>query len=352
MSVDKLTSLLQVVLSFVITAAISVFVAILAVVKRGIPKEQYMRVDEKVLYWIGVRKPARDAPSNLGYQSLLLALSDQMLAVGLCYLIAMYAQVCKVSLYSFFIGAQLAYLSSSVHLCTLLVLKSYFRKHPKQAIIRGVLMVIFMGLLAASLTLEFITLSEPRDRLFLCGLHYPIEPRPSLVASRAFGMTVLLIFIYWNAFRSIRFDDSLRVSFENRASKKIVLRCIYSGRQGKEDLQTYFERRKDKIRHDNRKNATTLEHQDSFWKALCIVVPPIISEMIGSVLLELLLATGSFSVALYTLVIGLFYQGVDYKPLLTASFGQIMPMLLLIVIVLTAFEVGSMFPFHGWLINC
>jgi hypothetical protein len=77
----------------VITAAISVIVAVMAVLKRGIPKQQYMRVDEKVLYWIGVRKPANDSPSNIGYQPLLLALSDQMLAVGLCYLIAMYAQV-------------------------------------------------------------------------------------------------------------------------------------------------------------------------------------------------------------------------------------------------------------------
>lgn len=76
----------------------------MAVLNRGISKQQYMRVDEKVLHWIGVRKPANESPSNLGYQSLLLALSDQMLAVGLCYLIAMYAQVCKVSLYSFMMG--------------------------------------------------------------------------------------------------------------------------------------------------------------------------------------------------------------------------------------------------------
>ncbi|KAM0412514.1 hypothetical protein ACHAPD_009177 [Fusarium lateritium] len=156
----------------------------MAVVKRGIPKQQYMRVDEKVLYWIGVRKPASDAPSNLGYQSLLLALSDQMLAVGLCYLIAMYVQVCKVSLYSFHIGAQLGYLSSSVHLCTLLVLKSYFKKHPKQAILRGAIMMLFMGLLVATLILDLTTLLEPSKRLFVCGLHNPISPRLGIPALR------------------------------------------------------------------------------------------------------------------------------------------------------------------------
>ncbi|KAF5232737.1 hypothetical protein FAUST_8574 [Fusarium austroamericanum] len=304
-----------VVLSFVITAAISVFVAIMAVAKRGIPKQQYMRVDEKVLYWIGVRKPASDAPSNLGYQSLLLALSDQMLAVGLCYLIATYVQVCKVSLYSFHIGAQLGYLSSCVHLCTLLVLKSYFKKHPKQAILRGALMMIFMGLLASTLALDIITLSEPRARLFVCGLHNPTRNRLERP--------------------------------ENRALTNIVLRRIYSSHQGQADLQIYFERREDKVQCDNRKNATMLEQQAKSWKAFSIVIPPVIGEMFGSVLSELLIAICSFCVAIYSLVTGLFYQGVDTKELFTASFGQIMPMLLLIVIALTAIEVGTIKNFRG-----
>ncbi|KAI6766523.1 hypothetical protein HG531_011745 [Fusarium graminearum] len=304
-----------VVLSFVITAAISVLVAIMAVVKRGIPKQQYMRVDEKVLYWIGARKPASDAPSNLGYQSLLLALSDQMLAVCLCYLIATYVQVCKVSLYSFHIGAQLGYLSSCVHLCTLLVLKSYFRKHPKQAILRGALMMIFMGLLASTLALDIITLSEPRARLFVCGLHNPTRNRLERP--------------------------------ENRALTNIVLRRIYSSHQGQADLQIYFERREDKVQCDNRKNATMLEQQAKSWKAFSIVIPPVIGEMFGSVLSELLIAICSFCVAIYSLVTGLFYQGVDTKELFTASFGQIMPMLLLIVIALTAIEVGTIKNFRG-----
>jgi hypothetical protein len=119
------------------------------------------------------------------------------------------------------------------------------------------------------------------------------------------------------------------------------LRWIYSGRQGQSDLQIFSERRQDKIRRDNRKNATILEQQDSFWKALHIVVPPVLTEMVGSVLLELLIAICTFCVALYTLVIGLFYQGVDTKPLFSATFGQILPMLLLMVIALTALEVGS-----------
>ncbi|KAL6924867.1 hypothetical protein FSHL1_002115 [Fusarium sambucinum] len=319
----------------------------MAVVKRGIPKQQYMRVDEKVLYWIGVRKPASDAPSNLGYQSLLLALSDQMLAVGLCYLIAMYVQVCKVSLYSFHIGAQLGYLSSSVHLCTLLVLKSYFKKHPKQAILRGAIMILFMGLLVATLILDLTTLLEPSKRLFVCGLHHPISPRLGIPALRSFGIAVLMVFVYWNAFRSIKLDTSLSYSVENRAFKNIILGWIYQGHQGQADLQTYLERRKDKIQRNNRRNVAILEHQAKFWKAFSIVVPSVAGEIFGSVLSELIIAICSFCVAIYTLVNGLFYRNVDTKELFTVSFGQIMPMLLLIVIALTAVEVGTIKNFRA-----
>ncbi|KAF5693272.1 hypothetical protein FDENT_2144 [Fusarium denticulatum] len=77
-----------------------------------------------------------------------------------------------------------------------------------------------------------------------------------------------------------------------------------------------------------------------------MVTPLIVAEMAASVLFELLVAIFSFSIALYTLVIGVFYQGADVKPLLTASFGQIMPMLLLIVIALTAVEVGTIKNFR------
>ncbi|KAF5687948.1 hypothetical protein FCIRC_2147 [Fusarium circinatum] len=318
----------------------------MAVLKRGIPKQQYMRVDEKVLHWIGVRKPANESPSNLGYQSLLLALSDQMLAVGLCYLIAMYAQVCKVSLYSFYIGAQLGYLSSSVHLCTLLVLKSYFRRHPKQALLRGGLMTLFLGLLVATLTLEFITLSEPRDRLFLCGLQYPRLPRLESMGVRCFSIAVMLVFVYWNAFRSIKLDNSLRYELENKTSKNTILQWIYSGGRREVDFRKYLEYKEKDNRQRIRKKAATLEQSPGFWKTLTTVTPLIVAEMAASVLFELLVAIFSFSIALYTLVIGVFYEGADVKPLLTASFGQIMPMLLLMVIALTGVEVGTIKNFR------
>ncbi|SPJ72988.1 uncharacterized protein FTOL_02717 [Fusarium torulosum] len=188
-----------VVLSFVITAAISVIVAIMAVLKRAIPKQQYLRLDEKVLYWIGVRRPASDSPSNLGYQSLLLALSDQMLAVGLCYLIAIHEQ----------------------------------------------------------------------------------------------GHSV---------------------------SRNAILRRIYSSEKERADLQTFLEKDEEERRRRTQKDAATMERRPGFWKAFCIVTVPII---------------------------GLFYQGVDTKPLLMTSFGQIMPMLLLLVIALTAVEIGTIKNFRG-----
>lgn len=258
----------------------------MAVIKRAIPKQQYLRLDEKVLYWIGVRRPASDSPS-------------------------------------------------------LLVLKSYFRKHPKQALLRSGLMVLFLGLLMSALILEFITLSEPRDRLFLCGLHHPILPRVKTMGVRCFSISVMLAFVYWNAFRSIKLDNSLRYEQGHSVSRNAILRRIYSSEKGRADLQTFLEKEKDERRRRTQKNVAIMERQPGFWKAFRIVTVPIIGEVSGSVLFELLIAIFSFAIAIYTLVIGLFYQGVDTKPLLMTSFGQIMPMLLLLVIALTAVEIGS-----------
>lgn len=119
------------------------------------------------------------------------------------------------------------------------------------------------------------------------------------------------------------------------------MRRIYSSEKGRVDLQTFLEKDEDERRRKTQKNVAIMERQPGFWKAFRIVTVPIIGEVSGLVLFELLIAIFSFAIAIYTLVIGLSYQGVDTKPLPMTSFGQIMPMLLLLVIALTAVEIGG-----------
>ncbi|KAL9571322.1 hypothetical protein ACKAV7_004660 [Fusarium commune] len=139
---------------------------------------------------------------------------------------------------------------------------------------------------------------------------------------------------------------TIRYDIENNTSKNTILRWIYSGGQREVDFQKYLQHKEKDKRQRNRKKAAILEQSPEFWKTFTMVTPLIMAEMAASVLFELLVAIFSFSIALYTLVIGIFYQGAAIKPLLTASFGQIMPMLLLIVIALTAVEVGTIKNFR------
>jgi hypothetical protein len=151
----------------------------------------------------------------------------------------------------------------------------------------------------------------------------------------------MLAFVYWNAFRSIKLDSSLRYEQGHSVSRNAILRRIFSSEKGRADLQTFLEKDEEERRRRTQKNVAIMERRPGFWKAFSIITVPIIGEISGSVLFELLIAIFSFAIAIYTLVIGLFYQGVDTKPLLMTSFGQIMPMLLLLVIALTAVEIGS-----------
>lgn len=71
------------------------------------------------------RKRRRD---NLG--RFVMALSDQQLVTGLAVLVTGYIQVRSISLYHFDIIASLAWFSSTTHLATLGLLKTYLFEHP------------------------------------------------------------------------------------------------------------------------------------------------------------------------------------------------------------------------------
>ncbi|KAF5709123.1 hypothetical protein FMUND_10252 [Fusarium mundagurra] len=177
--------------------------------------------------------------------------------------------------------------------------------------------VLFLGLLVAILILEFITLCEPPDRLFLCGLQYPVLPRLESMGVRCFSIAVMLVSVYWNAFRSIKLDNSLRYELENSTSKNTILRWIYSEGQREVDFRKYLEH-KEKDKHQRiRKKAAILEQSPEFWKTFTMGDTAYSGR------------DGCLSA--------------DVKPLLT---GQIMPMLLLIVIALTVVEVGTIKNFR------
>ncbi|KAL8941121.1 MAG: hypothetical protein Q9211_001955 [Gyalolechia sp. 1 TL-2023] len=84
-------------------------------------------------------------------ESLVMALSDQQLLVGISILIAGFASHCSISVYHFTIVIDLAWFSSNTNLTTLVVLEVYLAQRPSIQIWRVCLMlVILTGIIVAT----------------------------------------------------------------------------------------------------------------------------------------------------------------------------------------------------------
>ena len=87
-------------------------------------------------------------------EKLVLSLSDQQLLTGLAVLIAAFWTHCTISVYHFAVVNDLAWLSATVHLITLAVLRDYLLQKPVLRNWRVVLMSTLAVLLAASTVME------------------------------------------------------------------------------------------------------------------------------------------------------------------------------------------------------
>ena len=103
-------------------------------------------------------KRKRDrARRSKGLERFVLALSDQQLVTGLAVLIAGYTDRCSRSFYHFQIIAVLGWFSSTTHLSTLAVLRTYLIDHPRVRDWRVTAMLAIFGLLVVSQTGAFST---------------------------------------------------------------------------------------------------------------------------------------------------------------------------------------------------
>lgn len=91
--------------------------------------------------------PEIDAQRRKGFNAFVLALSDQQLVTGPAMIIAALAQRCQISCYEFTIVNSLAFLASTTHLASLLVLREYFQLHKEVRNIRVVGMLVNLVLL-------------------------------------------------------------------------------------------------------------------------------------------------------------------------------------------------------------
>lgn len=195
------TSLQQVIASFIVTAVLTVLTVMFAYITKSLPESRYNAVDDqflKGLYWLFRKsKPlSRPSSSNVeaanrqaridGVQRFMLILSDQQLVTGMAVLVASYARICTISHFSFDVALNLSWLSCTTHLATLTVLRAYFDTHKAVRNWRVGAMIGLFALLVPVLTTSFST-TTAKQYLFACAVK-KLEAR---------GDFVLVLLLYW-----------------------------------------------------------------------------------------------------------------------------------------------------------
>lgn len=181
-----LYNLQQVIASFIVTAVLTVLTVMFAYVTKSLPESRYNVVDDQFLrglYWLfrikGYRPASRPPSSKVevenrqarvdGVQRFMLVLSDQQLVTGIAVLVAAYARICAISHFSFDVALNLSWLSCTAHLATLTVLRGYFDKHKAVRNWRVGAMVVLFALLVPALAMSFNT-TTPHQYLFACAI--------------------------------------------------------------------------------------------------------------------------------------------------------------------------------------
>jgi hypothetical protein len=143
----------QVMVSFLATAALTIIAVLLAYFQDCLPEDlQQNGIDQLVRTvasrfvprsWyraVAIHDDVSESPREMdkktkkskrreGYQDFILVLSDQQLVTGLAILVAGF-MICDISLYSFTIVSAVAWFSSTTHLSSLAVLKGYVGPGP------------------------------------------------------------------------------------------------------------------------------------------------------------------------------------------------------------------------------
>ena len=283
-----------------------------------------------------------------GLQRFVLALSDQQLVTGLGILIAGFANRCSMPLYYFNIIASLAWFSSTTHLSTLAVLRPYFIEHPRLRNWRVVVMLSALVLLSVA---QAVLLSpEDNSVLTQCGLESGVSKDGLNILSLAVVLIFLTVAYSDGIIRLYAMDPDW--STQNKLALLIVR--IFRKREHKEHLikivikslripeaeeGALWRRIEEKERHAKARNL--LKAEGKGWRLALTRIAILRREIQHSfmgVLLSLLFAVT------YGIAQIIVYRQAKPSGGLTGaensiSFGQLVPLLLMLLPVFAAVEV-------------
>lgn len=334
---------------------------ILAYVNRGIPDQQYTRLDDRLISRFDkCRKrtsPAQQIVSNdvTGYQAFLLALGDQFIVTGIGIMIALYSQMCSLSAFSFHVGMCLAYFSLTVHLNTLTALRIHFRKNPIQRKIRVVLVSFSAVFLLLSKFLDYLTWPYDPERLWACTLVTDATDENENGLGYVIWDWAALTLAIWYAYSNAILADlpsHKRDKAEWREAQPIWLRFLVrvSTTRGARRVKTYMRQREEKHQYASEKRLHKLtsvletditqpwQYLFQFLMVFWLIAADLFDDVFTSLIMDLVINLFWFGMAIRDFIDTITYGEVNLKPLFEWKFGQIMPMFLLLVFGFSAME--------------
>ena len=269
----------------------------------------------------------------------VLTFSDQQLVTGLAVLIASFAKRCTITGTNFQIATSLAWFSSVTHLATLSVLRLYFMQRPRVRLIRLLGMLTVLGLLLpAELIPAFINweLGLPLQCAISSSTgsgYFASIAVSNLVSSPTVGtwLFLYLIVAYGNKIISLYHKDSQVTLFGS------LLQKLYKA-SGMPVPVSYQQRAYQKL---NASHKPSIASKLRFWLSM---LPFFYNELFNSFLWELSFATFGFTYGLLQVIANRWpqffsslTQPIDMGDVM--GFGQIVPLLLLLLPGLAAVEV-------------
>ena len=325
---------MQVVIAFVSTSLVNLIIGILGhtlTILRGYDdnaidgwifrKLRLIRVlqmkDESKDFWRAV------------FEKIALLLSDYQLLFGIAILVAGLWKHCSISVYHFSLVVDLAWFSNT-HLTSLSVLRCYFRERPTLRNWRCCTMVLMAVMMLVALSLASIpkwnaNFSCPAQCLFDEKKHDLSLTYPYIIA-----LTIHYSTSIWRVYNTPRFDRWFLHYPRDRLRK-----IMRSAKRTNSNASSITNRRLNALQTADAASFVT-KHLLALAIRLYLVVAAILGSLTVSLYYDILWFSLGLAGILLTRRVPLNYMDGDENKL---SFGQIVPMLLLLSIVVTFKEV-------------
>lgn len=140
-------------------------------------------------------EPKYDNQRRKGINAFMLTLSDQQLVTGPAMIVAALVQHCQLSVYEFQVVNSLAFLSSTTHLATLVMLRQYLKENKVVRNIRVIAMILNLGLLTYTTIVAYIGYGVDGSASIQCVMDSLSSLQPDRLDFSNIIITVMFLFI-------------------------------------------------------------------------------------------------------------------------------------------------------------